>query len=71
MIQVVIYKIGGDLSLHCVTKSIDFDIDINGAKLKGMITLLQKDYGIKPFKAIMGALNIKNEINNGFDLPLS
>jgi polyisoprenoid-binding protein YceI len=54
------YKINGDLSLHDVTKSIDFDIDTNGENLKGMITLLQKDHGIKPFKAMMGTLKIKN-----------
>jgi polyisoprenoid-binding protein YceI len=65
------YKINGDLSLHSVTKSIDFEIDTNGENLKGMITLLQKDYGIKPFKAMMGTLKIKNEINIGFDLSLS
>ncbi len=65
------YKINGDLSLHGVTKTIDVDIDTNGEKLKGMITLLQKDYGIKPFKAMMGTLKIKNEINIGFDLSLS
>ena len=65
------YKINGDLNLHGVTKSIDFDIDTNGENLKGMITLLQKDYGIKPFKAMMGTLKIKNEINIGFDLSLS
>ncbi len=65
------YKINGDLNLHGVTKSIDFDIDTNGENLKGMITLLQKDYGIKPFKALMGTLKIKNEINIGFDLSLS
>ncbi len=64
------YKINGDLSLHGVTKSIDFDIDTSGGNLKGMITLLQKDYGIKPFKAMMGTLKIKNEINIGFDLTL-
>jgi polyisoprenoid-binding protein YceI len=65
------YKINGDLSLHGVTKSIDFDIDTNGENLKGMITLLQKDYGIKPFKAMLGTLRIKNEINIGFDLSLN
>ena len=65
------YKINGDLSLHGVTKSIDFDIDTNGGNLKGMITLLQKDYGIKPFKAMLGTLRIKNEINIGFDLSLN
>ncbi len=65
------YKINGDLSLHGVNKSIDFDIDTNGENLKGMITLLQKDYGIKPFKAMLGTLKIKNEINIGFDLSLN
>ncbi len=65
------YKINGDLSLHGATKSIDFEIDTNGEYLKGMISLLQKDYGIKPFKAMMGTLKIKNEINIGFDLSLS
>ncbi len=64
------YKVNGDLSLHGVTKTIDFDIDTSGGNLKGMITLLQKDYGIKPFKAMMGTLKIKNEINIGFDLSL-
>ena len=64
------YKINGDLNLHGVTNSIDFDLDTNGGNLKGMITLLQKDYGIKPFKAMMGTLKIKNEINIGFDLSL-
>ncbi len=56
------YKINGDLSLHGVTNTIDFDIDTNGENLKGMITLLQKDYGIKPFKAMMDTLKIKNVI---------
>ena len=65
------YKINGDLNLHGVTKSIDFDIDTNGENLKGMISLLQKDYGIKPFKAMLGTLKIKNEINIGFDLSMS
>ncbi|MCP4270211.1 MAG: hypothetical protein GY777_32325 [Candidatus Brocadiaceae bacterium] len=42
--------------------SIDFDIDTSGGNIKGMITLLQKEYGIKPFKAMMGTLKIKNVI---------
>ncbi len=65
------YRISGDLSLHGVTKSMDFDLDTEGGNLKGLITLLQKDYSIKPFKAMLGTLKIKNEINIGFDLSLS
>jgi polyisoprenoid-binding protein YceI len=65
------YHINGELSLHGVTKPVDFDIDTNRDNLKGRFSILQKDYGIKPFKAMMGTLKIKNEINIGFDLSLS
>ncbi len=65
------YNVKGELSLHGVTKPVEFDIDSNGENLKGMFTILQKDYGIKPFKAMMGTLKIKNEINFAFDLSLT
>ncbi len=64
------YHVSGDLSLHGVTKPIDFDIDTNGDNLKGKFSILQKDYGVKPFKAMMGTLRIKNEISFAFDLSL-
>ena len=65
------YHINGELSLHGVTKSVDFDIDTSGGSLKGRFTIIQTDYGIKPFKAMMGTLKIKNAIDVGFDLSLS
>ncbi len=65
------YRVSGDLSLHGVTKPIEFDIESNGENVKGMFSILQKDYGIKPFKAMMGTLKIKNEISFAFDLSLS
>ena len=66
------YHVKGELSLHGVTKPVEFNVKItNGENLTGMITLLQKDYGIKPFKAMLGTLKIKNEINIGFDLSLN
>ena len=65
------YHVNGELSLHGVTKSVDFDIDTSGGGLKGRFTLIQTDYKIKPFKAMMGTLKIKDEIDIGFDLALS
>ena len=64
------YHVNGELSLHGVTKTIDFDIDTSGGNLKGRFSILQKDYGIKPFRAMMGTLKVKNEISFGFDLSL-
>ena len=65
------YHIKGELNLHGVTKTIDFDMDTSGDNLEGKTTLLQKDYGIKPYKAMMGTLKIKNEITIAFDLSLN
>ncbi len=41
------YHINGELSLHGVTKPVDFDIDINGENLKGMITFQGHDGYLK------------------------
>lgn len=65
------YHVSGDLSLHGVTKPLEFDIDTSGGGLKGRFTIIQTDYGIKPFKAMMGTLKIKDEMDIGFDLSLS
>jgi polyisoprenoid-binding protein YceI len=65
------YHVNGELSLHGVTKPIDFDIDTSGGGLKGRFTIIQTDYKIKPFKAMMGTLKIKDEMDIGFDLALS
>ncbi len=54
-----------------VTKPVDFDIDTSGGGLKGRFTIIQTDYKIKPFKAMMGTLKIKDEMDIGFDLALS
>lgn len=65
------YHVNGELSLHGVTKPLDFVIDTSGGDLKGRFTIIQTDYGIKPFKAMMGTLKIKDEMDIGFDLSLS
>ena len=65
------YHVSGELSLHGVTKPVNFDIDTSGGGLKGRFTIIQTDYKIKPFKAMMGTLKIKDEMDIGFDLALS
>ncbi len=66
------YQVKGELTLHGVTKPVELDVKTtNGENLTGIVPLLQKDYEIKPFKAMMGTLKIKNEINIGFDLSLT
>ena len=66
------YLIKGDLSLHGIKRSIVFKANSsdNGKNFKGAVLLAQTHYGIKPFKALMGALKIQNKIKICFDLTL-
>ena len=66
------YHVKGELTLHGVTRPIEFDAtSTSGKDLKGKFTIAQKDYGIKPYRALLGTLKVKNEVEIAFDLALS
>src|SRR3990172_11916213 len=49
------YHVKGELTLHGVTRPVDFDAKTTtGKDLKGRVTIAQKDFGIKPYKALLG-----------------
>jgi polyisoprenoid-binding protein YceI len=56
------YSIVGDLSLHGVTKSVRAESQKEGERQVGSIELHQPDYGITPFKAMMGTLKVKADV---------
>jgi hypothetical protein len=60
----------GTLSLHGVERVVELDgrIEDGATVLKG--TLQQSDFGIKPYKALLGALKIKAEIAVEIRVPL-
>lgn len=66
-----VYHVKGELTLHGVTRPIELDVTTMGKDLKGKVTLPQKDYGIKPYKALLGTLKVKNEVDIVFDLSLN
>jgi len=63
------YRIRGALTLHGVTRT----IDVRGVRRDGAIVatvvLRQPDYGLKPFKAFLGALKIKPEVSVEIRVP--
>ena len=66
------YHVKGELTLHGVTRPIEFDAKTTtGKDIKGRVTIAQKDFGIKPYKALLGTLKVKNEVNIAVDLSLS
>ncbi|MCF6159571.1 MAG: YceI family protein [wastewater metagenome] len=63
------YRVKGELTLHGVTRPVEFNANTTtGKDLKGKVTIAQKDFGIKPYKALLGTLKVKNEVDIAFDL---
>ena len=54
--------VSGDLDLLGNSHQVEFRLQRDGDKWKGDAVIDQRDYGIKPFTAFLGALRIKPEI---------
>jgi hypothetical protein len=53
------YDITGELQLHGVTQPINAQTNREGGRQVASINLHQPDYGITPYKAMMGALKVQ------------
>jgi polyisoprenoid-binding protein YceI len=61
----------GQLSIAGTSNDVSVPIKVSGDKIRGSVTLSQSDYGIKQFKALMGALKVKDEVTVEFEGSLS
>ena len=52
------YTVHGDVTIMGTTRPGSMDMQVNGNKATGTMTLKQTDFGIKPFSALMGALKL-------------
>lgn len=57
----------GDLSIAGNSTQVAVPLNVDGEKISGSITLSQKDFGIKQFSALMGALKVKDEVTVEFE----
>jgi polyisoprenoid-binding protein YceI len=63
------YSISGDLNLHGTTRAIDVETRLDGGKQVAEVELHQPDYGIVPFKAMMGTLKVKPDVRVRITVP--
>jgi YceI-like protein len=63
------YDITGELTLHGSTRSITTETRLVGGKQVAELTLNQPDYGITPFRAMMGTLKVKPEVRVRISVP--
>ena len=57
----------GDLSIAGKSSQVSIPISVSGDKISGSTTLSQKDFGIKPFSTMMGALKVTDQVTVEFE----
>jgi hypothetical protein len=57
----------GDLSIAGSSSSVNVPLNVSGDKISGSITLSQSEFGIKQFKALMGALKVSDQVTVEFE----
>ncbi|MDP1850415.1 MAG: YceI family protein [Solirubrobacteraceae bacterium] len=57
----------GDLSIAGQSSDVTVPLSVSGDKISGSIQLNQKDFGIKPFSTMMGALKVTDQVTVEFE----
>lgn len=64
-------KAAGDLSIAGQSRPVTLDLtETSDGRLTGSMTVVQSQFGIKPFSAMMGALKVKDEVEINLDVAL-
>lgn len=63
------YDITGNLTLHGVTKPVSTRTRLENGRQVAELVIHQPDYGIKPFKAMMGTLKVQADVRVRCSIP--
>ncbi len=63
--------IRGELTMADTTRPAAFDVDVSGDRhVAGTLVVTQSEWGIKPYKAMMGALKVRDDVEIVLDVRL-
>ena len=62
--------LAGELTIVGQTRPVQAQVDASGGRLKATFTVVQSQWGIKPFSAMMGALKVKDAVDVVLDVKL-
>ena len=62
----------GELTIGGTTRRLAARLDVDsGGRAKGTIPLTQSAWGIKPYRGLMGALRVRDDVEIAIDAPVS
>jgi polyisoprenoid-binding protein YceI len=62
--------LAGDLTIAGTTRPVEMALSVAGDRVHGTMTVVQSQWGIKPFAALMGALRVRDAVDIVVDLRL-
>ena len=63
-------RIAGELTIAATTRPAAMDLNLDGGRAKGTMTVIQSQWGIKPFSAMMGALKVRDTVEVTLEVPV-
>lgn len=64
-----VWLVEGELTLHGSTRRVEARVAADGDRLRARVTLRQPDFGITPFRALLGALKIQPQVEVEISVP--
>lgn len=62
--------VSGELTIHNVTQQLDAHLDIADGRATASIPVVQTDFDIKPYSAMLGQLKVQDEVTVDLDIAL-
>jgi hypothetical protein len=61
--------VAGELTLAGSTRPVSARLNRSGARIRTTIPLVQSEWGIKPYRGLMGALKVRDDVEIVIDAP--
>ncbi|HVL06299.1 MAG TPA: YceI family protein [Acidimicrobiales bacterium] len=53
----------GNMTIKGTTRPVQVTLTVNGSQVQARTSISQKDFGIKPFSAMMGAIKLRDDVD--------
>jgi polyisoprenoid-binding protein YceI len=63
------FNVAGNMTIKGTSRPVNVALSVNGSQVAARTSISQKDFGIKPFSAMMGAIKLRDDVD--FELTLN
>ena len=57
------FTAAGNMTIRGTTRPVNVALNVNGSQVTAKTSISQKDFGIKPFSAMMGAIKLRDDVD--------